>query len=198
MRLPHPDPDAMLVRQPSARPGRDSHSCGKRAQAVGIKNASLLALATIVIRQTMATISNPGSAPPKLGHVIRRAMAVFSKSAVFADRCLLVVEDDPAAADDLALALQSAGARVQIAASPSRAIALVTQTQFSAAVVDYKIGDRYSPELCWTLRGHNVPFVFYGSIDFLERMWPDVASIPKTSPASVVLKAVSRLHAPAR
>jgi CheY-like chemotaxis protein len=158
--------------------------------------SSLPTLIAIVIRQTMANISNPGSAPPKLGHVIRRAMAVFSKGAALADRRLLIVEDDPATADDLAHALQSAGAWVQVANSPSRAIALMAQTQFSAAVVDYKIGDRHSPELCWTLRGHNVPFVFYGSIDFLKRVWPDVESIPKTSSASVVLKAVARLRAP--
>ncbi len=137
-------------------------------------------------------VSNPALSPPTLGRVMRRAMAVFSKGPVLAGRRILVVEDDPGLADDLTHALQSAGASV-LAASPLwQAMPLVADTPLCAAVVDYKIGERHSAELCWMLRGRNIPFVFYSSLDFLQRMWPDVISIPKPSPTSKVVKAITR------
>ena len=55
------------------------------------------------------------------------------------------------------------------------------------ARVDYKIGDRCSAELCWALRGRNVPFLFYSNCDFLARMWPYVVAVPKPAPAQAWL-----------
>jgi DNA-binding NtrC family response regulator len=136
-------------------------------------------------------VSNVVSSPPKIG-VMRRAMGVFSKGALLSGRRILVIEEDAALAEDLTHALQAAGASALVTDSLRQAMALVADTPFCAAVVDYKIGERHSAELCWMLRGRSIPFVFYSNLDFLVRMWPNVVAVPKPSAGRTVVSAITR------
>ena len=83
-------------------------------------------------------------------------------------RSILVVEDEPVIALDIADAFECAGARVVISRSLSRALALVDADGWSAAVLDPEFGNPGSSRLCEQLKQRDIPYVLY-SVGGAER-----------------------------
>src|SRR5258706_16341994 len=76
-----------------------------------------------------------------------------------AGRNILLVEDEPLIAIDIATALANAGARVLVARGPKRGLKLAQDSELSAAVVDFGLGDDDATAICDGLRGRNPPFM---------------------------------------
>src|SRR5262249_23283512 len=76
-------------------------------------------------------------------------------------RRILVVEDEPLIALDIAQALESAGASVFVAASLDEGLRLAEQDGLSAAVLDFVLGANDGAALCARLRERAIPFVIY-------------------------------------
>lgn len=108
------------------------------------------------------------------------------------DGCvILIAEDEPLIALDLALALEGAGARVVTAGAVRDALPLVESAALSAAVVDHALRDGESSGLCKRLAEQDVPFVIYSGVDGSPP--GPVPFISKPATSDVVVRAVEGL-----
>src|SRR5258705_10129631 len=76
-------------------------------------------------------------------------------------RIILVVEDEPLLAIDIATTLANSGARVLVARGPKRGLKLAQDPELSAAVVDFRLGDDDATAICHFLRSLEVSLVIY-------------------------------------
>jgi len=76
-------------------------------------------------------------------------------------RSILVVEDEPIIALDIADAFEQVGAEVVTSFSLREALGLVETDRWSAAVVDHLLQDGESSPLCQRLSERDIPFVVY-------------------------------------
>jgi DNA-binding response OmpR family regulator len=113
------------------------------------------------------------------------------------DDCpLLLVEDDPLIALDIADTLRAAGARVFSAASVREALAMLDGLSLSAAVIDYRLGDGTADDLCERLTEMGIPFVIYSGCIEIEGACNKWGIISKpAAPATLVAMVVALLPA---
>jgi DNA-binding response OmpR family regulator len=82
-------------------------------------------------------------------------------SVQLAGRAILVVEDEPLIALDIADTIERAGARVIISHRLGDALGVIEAHDWSAAVVDYELPDGDCSSLCEQLTTRGVPFVVH-------------------------------------
>jgi DNA-binding response OmpR family regulator len=82
------------------------------------------------------------------------------KSLALTGCSILVVEDEPLIALDLRKSFESAGAHVFAATQLEHALQLAGHPDLSAAVLDYRLGQRDSAAICSLLEERGIPFVF--------------------------------------
>jgi DNA-binding NtrC family response regulator len=80
-------------------------------------------------------------------------------------RTILVVEDEPLVALDVAETIKGAGASVLLTHTLKDGLRLAEQADVSAAVVDFGLIDGEASELCQRLNGRGVPYSGYGHVD---------------------------------
>jgi DNA-binding response OmpR family regulator len=83
-------------------------------------------------------------------------------------RSILIVEDEPVIALEIAMAFEKAGAEVTTTTTLQHAAILVENDGLSAAVLDHGLGKGDSSFLCERLTERSIPFVIYsgfGPID---------------------------------
>src|SRR5262245_55458052 len=96
-------------------------------------------------------------------------------------RSILVVEDEPSIALQLAAQLNAAGARVYSARRLREALHMAEHPALSAAVLDFRLGEDNSAAVCRRLAELGIPFVFYtgyGDTEAFHR-WPDAPIVSK-------------------
>ena len=89
-------------------------------------------------------------------------------SASLAGRLILICEDEPLIALDIANAFTEVGARVVRVRSQRDALIAVEDAALSAAILDHALSDGDSSQLCERLKERNIPFVLhsgYAKID---------------------------------
>jgi DNA-binding response OmpR family regulator len=97
-------------------------------------------------------------------------------------RLVLVVEDEPLVALDVADCLKAAGAQVIIARTLADALRESASADLSAAVLDHGLHDGDTSEVCETLKERDIPFVVYSGYSKLEGACSEGELVPK--PAS--------------
>ena len=105
------------------------------------------------------------------------------------------MEDEPLIALDLHAALCAVGAGIIAATDAAEALRLIRRNENSAAVIDVKLGNRDSWEVCQALFHRRVPFLFYtghAHADFLKA-WPDVPVFTKPARTSEVVACIANL-----
>jgi DNA-binding response OmpR family regulator len=80
---------------------------------------------------------------------------------LLAGRLVLVVEDEPFVALDVAQGLQAAGANVLMARLVADAMLKAEEPALSAAVLDHGLSDGDTSQVCDKLKKRHVPFVLY-------------------------------------
>jgi DNA-binding response OmpR family regulator len=83
-------------------------------------------------------------------------------------RSILVVEDEPLIAMDVAQGLETAGASVSVARTLSDALNKVEAPGLSAAVLDHRLKDGDTSQICDRLDARNIPFVVYSGYAKLD------------------------------
>jgi DNA-binding response OmpR family regulator len=83
-------------------------------------------------------------------------------------RSILIVEDEPLIALDVAEALISAGARVVTAGTLQEALSAAEEPNLSAAILDHGLKDGDSSQVCTRLMERNIPFVIYSGFSKLD------------------------------
>jgi DNA-binding response OmpR family regulator len=82
---------------------------------------------------------------------------------------ILVVEDEPLIALDIADSFRAAGAEVVIARTLADAMAQADALRLTAAVIDHALHDGMTTsDVCAKLKERNIPFVVYSGFNKLE------------------------------
>ncbi len=108
---------------------------------------------------------------------------------------VLIAEDEPLIALDLATEFESIGAEAIIVHTLQNAIAVARVDQLSAAVVDLRLRDGLSSPLCALLQLRDIPFVIYSGYDDLDCKYNSLI-VPKPTPTHLIVErlAVLTLH----
>jgi len=113
---------------------------------------------------------------------------------------VLVVEDDPFLLMDLEALLSSAGATVVgLCQTLTEALACADRTDFSVAVLDYRLGSETVAPVAQRLDERGVPFVLYTAQArhaTALAQWRDDPVVAKPSPPKALLSAVREALAP--
>ena len=108
---------------------------------------------------------------------------------------ILIVEDEPLIALDLHAALYAAGAGIIAATNAKEGLRLISRNDISAAVIDIRLGNQDSLEVCQALFHHRVPFLFYtahADADLLKA-WPEVPVLLKPAPSWEIAARIGEL-----
>jgi DNA-binding response OmpR family regulator len=79
----------------------------------------------------------------------------------FHGRSILVVEDEPLIAMDIAQVFEHTGAEITSTNTLRHALLLAEDKELSAAILDHALGDGDSSELCARLKERGIPFLIY-------------------------------------
>jgi DNA-binding NtrC family response regulator len=107
-------------------------------------------------------------------------------------RTILIIEDEPLIALDLAIALTAAGAVATIEPSVDSAMGAHARRTWSAAVADFRLGGETCARACRCLDLYCVPFMFYSGRavdDFQE--WPHAPVVEKPALLETIVDVVA-------
>ena len=106
---------------------------------------------------------------------------------------LLIVEDEPLVALDIADVFKTAGAKVIIARTLQDAMHQAETGNLTAAVIDHALHDgSTTSEVCAKLKERDIPFIVYSGFSKLEGACADGELVHK--PASPTLPAAERVR----
>ena len=112
---------------------------------------------------------------------------------ILTGRLILVCEDEPLIAIDIANAFTEAGARVSCVRSLRDALAAVDDGALSAAVLDHALPDGDSSELCGRLKERNIPFVLHSGYSQVGGACSDGVQVGKPARPQVLVTTVEGL-----
>ena len=101
---------------------------------------------------------------------------------------ILIAEDEPLVALDLALTVEAAGASAIMVHTLEDAIAVARLEPLSAAIVDIKLKNDLASPLCALLQCLDVPFVVYSGLDLAEFKYKHWVIPKPAQPAEIVAK----------
>jgi DNA-binding response OmpR family regulator len=109
------------------------------------------------------------------------------------DRSILIVEDEPMIAMDVAHAFESAGAATSVTSTLHNALILVENEKLSAAVLDHMLPDGESSPLCKRLEERGLPFVVYSGVGEMHGPCALGTQVTKPESSSVLVSMVAKL-----
>jgi DNA-binding response OmpR family regulator len=110
-----------------------------------------------------------------------------------AGHTILIVEDEPYIALDIATACETVGALVLSAATRKDAACLVEHAALSAAVLDFGLKDGDADGLCLRLNERNIPYVLHSGYTHCGDACRRGIVIPKPAHPTVLVKAILEL-----
>jgi DNA-binding response OmpR family regulator len=110
-----------------------------------------------------------------------------------AGKSILVVEDEPLVAMDIAMEFESRGARVALAHNLKDAQGLIEADGLSAAILDHGLQDGNSTQLCERLAERHIPFVTYSGYHGLDGPCTKGVVVEKPAPPSVLVSTIESL-----
>jgi DNA-binding response OmpR family regulator len=113
--------------------------------------------------------------------------------AKFKDRWILVVEDQPLVALDIADSLTKAGASVLSAATLQEGLRLAEHPRLSAAILDLALGEHDCVPLCLRLSDRRIPFVIYTGYPEVPAACRAGVIIPKPAAPDALLGALAQM-----
>ena len=111
-------------------------------------------------------------------------------SASLAGRLILICEDEPLIALDIANAFTNAGARVVTARSLGQALDAAEDGALSAAILDHALSDGNSSQICGRLKERNIPYVLHSGFSNLDGAYGDAVHLPKPTRPDVLVTTV--------
>ena len=108
-------------------------------------------------------------------------------------RTILVVEDEPFIALDLAQTFEAAGAIVTMVRTLPQALAAVESDGLSAAILDHALGQDDSSQLCERLDERRIPYMLYSGLDQVDGACGEAPLLRKPAPPKTLISAVERL-----
>jgi|KBSSwiStaDraftv2_1062776.scaffolds.fasta_scaffold1646116_1 DNA-binding response OmpR family regulator len=110
-----------------------------------------------------------------------------------AGRSILIVEDEPLIALDIATAFEKVGAVTFNARTLAEAIDMVEHDGLSAAVLDFGLGDDHSEVVCRRLTERDIPFVLHSGYTHASDACRGATVVPKPAPADRLITTIAGL-----
>jgi DNA-binding response OmpR family regulator len=114
-------------------------------------------------------------------------------STSLAGRSILICEDEPLIALDIARCFEAAGARTVMPRSLQAATVAVENANLAAAVVDHALPDGDSSELCERLKERSIPFIVHSGYSQLDGACADGLQVGKPADPQVLVTTVEGL-----
>ena len=114
----------------------------------------------------------------------------FMPSTSLAGRSILIVEDEPLIALDIATILEGVGAQVVQAQTLRDALVAVEDASLSLAILDHALGDGDSSRLYGRLNERNIPFVLYSGYTRVDGLGGRGVHLQKPASAAVLVSTV--------
>jgi DNA-binding response OmpR family regulator len=111
-------------------------------------------------------------------------------------RKVLIVEDEPLIAIDIADAFQKAGAEVTTTTTLRQAMALVEHDGLAVAILDHALNDGDSTALYTRLKERDIPFVIYSGFPEVSGLAAEAPVVQKPAKADVLIATVEALLPP--
>jgi DNA-binding response OmpR family regulator len=112
-----------------------------------------------------------------------------------AGRSILIVEDEPLIAMDIAQSLKAQGASVSVARTLRDALREVEAPGLSAGVLDHRLPDGDASQICDRLDARNIPFVICSGYSYVEGPCSEGEHVHKpVQPEALVAKVVDLLR----
>ncbi len=111
---------------------------------------------------------------------------------------LLVVEDEPLIAMDIAMAFESSGAHITSTNTLKHAVLLVEHDGLSGAILDHALPDGDSSILCARLKERGVPFMIYSGYEKVEGACEGAPHLSKPATPDMIVAAMVDLIRTAR
>jgi DNA-binding response OmpR family regulator len=129
-----------------------------------------------------------------LTRALVRSVASMASVQSLEGRLILVLEDEPILALDIADCFRAAGASVFTAQKLEDGLRLATHPDLSAAVLDFGLSDGESTPLCAALNDRGIPFVLHsGYSDIPAEACANGPAIPKPAAPSELVETVASL-----
>jgi DNA-binding response OmpR family regulator len=106
---------------------------------------------------------------------------------------LLVVEDEPLIAMDIAMAFEDCGAHITSTNTLKHAVLLVEHDSLCGAILDHALGDGDSSILCARLRERGVPFMIYSGFEKVEGACAGAPHLSKPATHEMLVAAMAEL-----
>ena len=108
-------------------------------------------------------------------------------------RSILLVEDEPIIALDIAQGFRAAGAVVFIASNLIDGIRLADHPDLSAAVLDFGLSDGHGTALCERLNQRGIPFLLHTGYPHVKGACSSAMIVPKPAAPSQLVSAIEGL-----
>ena len=106
---------------------------------------------------------------------------------------VLVVEDEPLIAMDIALAFKGSGAHLTTTNSVKDALLLVEHGDLTAAILDHALRDGDSAGLCEHLKARRIPFLMYSGLPTFDGPCKEAPHLAKPASHEQLLDATEAL-----
>ena len=106
---------------------------------------------------------------------------------------LLVVEDEPLIAMDIAIAFEDSGAQITSTNALKHAVLLVEHDGLSGAILDHALGDGDSSILCARLRERGIPFMMYSGYETVSGACEGARHVIKPATHDMLVAAMADL-----
>ena len=126
-------------------------------------------------------------------YALCRASGVPLESPKLKGRAVLIVEDEPLIAMDIADAFKKAGAKITMTTTLKQAMILVEHDGPAVAILDYALNDGDSSALCVRLKERDIPFVIYSGFAQIGGIAAEAPLVKKPARADVLIRTVEAL-----
>jgi DNA-binding response OmpR family regulator len=120
-------------------------------------------------------------------------MRISATNTGLSGHLILVVEDEPLIALEIARALEDAGAQVVKTSTLKHALEIVEQDGLSAAILDHALGEEDASQLCERLKQRRIPFVMYSGYETLEGACHNAPHVSKPIHPSMLVATMAGL-----
>jgi DNA-binding response OmpR family regulator len=128
-----------------------------------------------------------------LVRVVLLGSSLVASSLPLSGRSVLVVEDEPLIALDIADGLRTAGASVYCAHNLRDGLRLAMHPDLAAAVVDFGLSDGEGTALCEKLHERGVPFVLHSGYKHVSEACRSGTVVPKPAAPQQLVQTIERL-----
>ena len=108
-------------------------------------------------------------------------------------RSVLVVEDEPLIGIDVCATLEAVGATTLCLTSLARALQALQMQRFDAAILDYRLPDGFSTDLCAELDKRNIPYIIHTGYGEIEGACSEATIIEKPANPVEIVRTIEKL-----